>query len=163
MDNTENISSIEEFIDIESFTEKLFDFNTKQIDIQFIEESTAKTTFIKLLMIFNEARNLFYNNSKMSEFMDNNYQKIKKCFRLIGYELHYKKVHMHTIKKLKSELTGKKLVNFDNDISIDIQYPDKVEIYDLINYNYMRSKDITHFRYNEPNTVINFIVWFSKS
>lgn len=163
MDNTENISSVEEFIDIESFTEKLFDSNTKQLDIQFIEESTAKKTFIKLLMIFNEARNLFYNNSKMSEFMDNNYQKIKTSFSLIGYDLHYKKIHMHSIKKLKSELTGKKLISLYSDISIDIQYPDKVEIYDLINYNYMRSKDITHFRYNEPDTVINFIMWFSKS
>ena len=163
MDNTENFSSIDEFIDVEPFTEKLFDPKTKQNDIKFIEENTSKKTFLKLLLIFNQARNLFYNNSKMSEFMENDYDKIKRSFNIIGYNLHYKKIHFHNIKKYNSKLTGKKLVSLDSDISIDIQYPDKVEIYDIIDYNYMRSKDIKHYRYTEPNSVINYIIWFSKS
>lgn len=163
MDDTENISLTDEFIDVEPFTEKLFDSNTKATDIKFIEENTPKKTFLKLLLIFNEARNLFYNNSKMSEFMDNDYDKIRSSFNLIGYNLHYKKIHCHNIKKFKSELTGKKFVSLDNDISINIQYPDTVEIFDLIDYNCMRSKDIKHFRYKEPNSVINYIIWFTKS
>lgn len=163
MNNTENISLIDEFIDIEPFTEKLFDSNTKQNDIKFIEENTPKKTFLKLLSIFNEARNLFYNNSKMSEFMDNDYHRIKRSFNLIGYNLFYKKIHFHNIKKFNSKLTGKRIVSLDNDISVNIQYPDKVEIYDLIDYNYMRSKNIKHYRYVEPDSVINYIIWFSKS
>ena len=62
MDNTENFSPIDEFIDVEPFTEKLFDPKTKQNDIKFIEENTSKKTFLKLLLIFNQARNLFYNS-----------------------------------------------------------------------------------------------------
>tara|TARA_Y200000002_G_scaffold382507_1_gene399808 strand:+ start:4609 stop:5100 length:492 start_codon:yes stop_codon:yes gene_type:complete len=163
MDYTKDISLINDFIDVEPFTEKLFNSNTKRNDIKFIEENSSKKTFLKLLLIFNEARNLFYNNSKLSEFMDNDYHKIKTSFNLIGYNLHYKKIHFHNIKKFNSELTGKKIVCLDSDISINIQYPDKVDIYDLIDYNFMRSKNIKHFRYSEPDSVINYIIWFSKS
>ena len=54
------------------------------------------------------------------------------------------------------------IYNNYNKTDIEIKYPDKPNIRDLINYKYVRSFNLSDYKYNERVKNIYYIIWFTE-
>tara|TARA_B100001094_G_C18140333_1_gene777459 strand:+ start:491 stop:982 length:492 start_codon:yes stop_codon:yes gene_type:complete len=149
-------------IDKEDFINKLYMNDIDKFNLN-LSEDNPKILFERLLYILNEGiKILFHDDITINELLNNDYNTLNKYINIIGYKLLFKKCHVYNINLLKMHIKNNSIYNNYNKTDIEIKYPDKPTIRDLINYKYIRSSNLNDYKYSERVKNIYHIIWFTE-